>query len=201
MRTLARMIPTIGWAADLAEILLKDVDDRWPHVQGVARRATEISVVVPIWDRQHLIAAAYLHDIGYSPGLRRVGLHQLDGAAYLRRLGQERLARLVAHHSEARFEVEVHGASHLLAEYEPDGEELRDALTYCDITTSATGMPTTMVDRLAEIESRYGRSQDAAAGQILTALGRSRPYLEQAVERTERRVQALFAGDPCAPTR
>jgi hypothetical protein len=195
------MIPTIGWAADLAEFLLEEVDDRWSHVRGVARRAMEISGVVPVGDRRYLIAAAYLHDIGYSPALRRVGLHQLDGAAYLRRLGQERLARLVAHHSEARFEVEVRGGAHLLAEYEPDDQELQDALTYCDVTTSPMGMPTTVGDRLAEIEARYGRSPEAAARQVLTALERSYPYLEEAVERTERRVQALFAGRPCAPTR
>jgi hypothetical protein len=157
--------------------------------------------VVPSADRPYLVAAAYLHDIGYSPTLRRVGLHQLDGAAYLRGLGQERLARLVAHHSEARFEVEVRGAAHLLAGYEPDDRELRDALTYCDITTSPTGIPTILADRLAEIEARYGRLPEAAARQVLTALGRSRPHLEQAVERTERRVQALFAGGSCAPTR
>jgi hypothetical protein len=193
------MIPTIGWASDLAEVLLKDVDDRWPHVHGVARRAAEISAVVPAADRPYLIAAAYLHDIGYSPALRRVGLHQLDGAEYLRALGQERLARLVAHHSEARFEVEVRGAGHLLAEFEPDDQELRDVLTYCDITTSPTGIPTTLPERLAEIEARYGASTDAAARQILRALGRSRPHLEQAVERMERRVQALVARRPVRP--
>jgi hypothetical protein len=198
---MAPMIPTIGWAADLAELLLKDVDDRLSHVRDVAMRAMEISGVVPVGDRPHLIAAAYLHDIGYSPALRRVGLHQLDGAAYLRGLGQERLARLVAHHSEARFEVEVRGAAHLLAEYEPDDEELRDALTYCDMTTSPTGTPTSLVHRLAEIEVRYGASMGAAARRILTALRRSRPYLEQAMERTERRVQALVAGGSCASTR
>src|SRR5262249_54317049 len=156
------MIPTIGWAADLAEVLLEDVDDRWSHVRGVARRATEISAVVPAADRPYLIASAYLHDIGYSPALTRFGLHQLDGAAYLRALGHDRLARLVAHHSEARFEIEVRGAGHILAEYEPDDQGLHDALTCCDLTTSATGMPTTTADRIAEIEARYGRSRDAA---------------------------------------
>ncbi len=93
----------------------------------------------------------------------------------------------------------MRGAGHILAGYEPDDMEFRDALTYCDITTSPTGMPTTLADRLAEIEARYGRSPDVAARQILTALGRSRPYLERAVQRTERRVQAQFAGGACGP--
>ena len=197
--TLTPMIPTVGWAADLAETLLKDVDHRWPHVEGVARRAAEISYVVPAADRPYLVAAAYLHDIGYAPVLGRVGLHQLDGAAYLRWLGHERLARLVAHHSEARFEIELRGAGHLLAGYEAEDQRLRDALTYCDITTSPMGAPTTLTDRLAEIEDRYGSHADAVARQILEALGRSRPNLEQAVVRTERRIQAVYAGEPCRP--
>ena len=62
-------------------------------------------------DRAYFVAAAYLHDIGYAPELRRTGLHQLDGARYIRSHGAERVARLVAHHSEARFEIRLRGFS------------------------------------------------------------------------------------------
>ncbi len=173
-------------AARIAENLLWDVEPRWSHVQGVATRAVQISTVVPAEDRSLLIAAAYLHDIGYSPAIRRLGIHQLDGAAYLRECGHERLARLVAHHSEARFEIEVRGYAHLLTQYEPEDRQLQDALTYCDLTTSATGERISVELRLSEVERRYSRSDDGSAGEVLKALGRSRPHLEAAVQRTER---------------
>jgi len=35
-------------------------------------------------DADLLEAAAWLHDIGYTPGLAAAGLHSLDGARYLR---------------------------------------------------------------------------------------------------------------------
>ena len=105
-------------------------------------------------------------------------MHQLDGAEYLRARGHERLARLVARHSEARFEVEVRGAGRLLSAYEPDDERMRDALTYCDLTTSATRGRTTLQDRLAEIVARYCTQADDEAAhtfcrthKIPTALG------------------------------
>ena len=34
-----------------------------------------------------LVAAAWLHDIGYAPELVETGFHPLDGARYLRREG------------------------------------------------------------------------------------------------------------------
>ena len=61
-------------------------------------------------DRDLLIAAAWLHDIGYSPLVVDTGLHSLDGARYLQRLGYPaRLCGLIAHHSGARFEATQRG--------------------------------------------------------------------------------------------
>jgi hypothetical protein len=45
-----------------------------------------------------LVAAAYLHDLGYAPPLVETDLHTLDGARHLRALGHERLAGLVPYH-------------------------------------------------------------------------------------------------------
>lgn len=173
----------------MAENLLRDVEPRWAHVRGVALRAGEISKVLPTRDRSLLVAAAYLHDIGYSPVVRRVGIHQLDGAAYLREWGHERLARLVAHHSEARFEIEVRGYHEMLAQYAPEAQQLQDALTYCDLTTSATGECISVEMRLADVKRRYKEGKDAGAEEILEALARSRPYLKAAVSRVERRLR------------
>jgi HD superfamily phosphodiesterase len=97
------------WAAAEAERLLSPLGDRWKHVRAVGECAREVSAILDQEDRRYLVGAAYLHDIGYAPDLQRTGLHQLDGARYLRSLGADRLARLVAHHSEARFEIWLRG--------------------------------------------------------------------------------------------
>jgi HD superfamily phosphodiesterase len=86
----------VRWAAAESEARLSDLGDRWLHVQGVAEKAARIGRAFDGEDRAYLLAAAHLHDVGYSPSLSVTGLHQLDGAAHLRALGQERLARLVA---------------------------------------------------------------------------------------------------------
>jgi len=52
-------------------------------------------------DQPFLIAAAYLHDIGYALSLKKPGFHSLDGANdVLQSFGNKRLASLVAYHSE-----------------------------------------------------------------------------------------------------
>jgi HD superfamily phosphodiesterase len=66
-------------------------------------------------DGDALVAAAFLHDVGYAPSLNWLGFHPVDGARFLRGLGRERLACLVAHHSGARFEAEERGLVDKLA--------------------------------------------------------------------------------------
>jgi hypothetical protein len=124
-----------------------------------------------------LIAAGYLHDIGYAPGLKRTGLHQLDGARFIRKLGDQRLAGLVAHHSEARFEVELRGYGEELAEYRREGTRVYDALVYCDLTTGPDGTNMTFEDRIREVYERYGE------GDVSRALHMAEPYLKAAVDR------------------
>jgi hypothetical protein len=171
------------WAAGEAERLLSPLGDRWKHVRAVGKRARGVSVVLDLDDRRYLVAAAYLHDIGYAPGLQRTGLHQLDGASYIRSVGAERLAGLVAHHSEARFEIRLRGFATELAAYEREQSWVSDALTYCDLTTGPTGLPMTFEDRVAEVEQRYGE------GEIVEALRQATPYLVGAIERTKDRLR------------
>lgn len=100
----------VDWARSLAaDHLAEQVPTRWSHVQGVAHRALEVAPAFDPNDAAALIAAAWLHDVGYAPALTQTGAHQLDGAELLRSLGQERLAALVAHHSESRYELELLG--------------------------------------------------------------------------------------------
>jgi hypothetical protein len=171
------------WAASEAGRLLSPLGARWNHVRAVGECAREVSAVLDQEDRPYLVAAAYVHDIGYAPDLQRTGLHQLDGACYLRSLGAERLARLVAHHSEARFEIRLRGFATELAAYEREQSWVSDALTYCDLTTGPTGIPMTFEDRIAEVERRYGE------GEIVDALRQATPFLVGAVERTKDRLR------------
>ena len=72
------------WAQQLARALLQEpLPRRWAHVQGVADRARGLAPVLGA-DADLTEAAAWLHDIGYAPSLATTGLHQHDGARYLR---------------------------------------------------------------------------------------------------------------------
>jgi hypothetical protein len=171
---------TSDWAASYAEELLSPLGDRWLHVQGVARQAQRVAAVLPAGERDELVAAAYLHDLGYVPSLVQTGLHPLDGARHLRALGRERLAGLVAYHSAARAEAELRGLAAELAEFGDEASATSMALTYCDMTTGATGEPVTLAERLADVERRYG------AGHVVTrSVRQARPELERCVQHVE----------------
>src|SRR5260370_23435636 len=128
-----------SWAEQLALALLQEpLPRRWKHVQGVAARAHSLAPVLGA-DADLLEAAAWLHDVGYTPDLAVTGLHQLDGARYLRdtQHAATMLCRLVAHHSCAIIEAGERGLAHVLSsEFEPAPDVLASVLTCCDITTS-----------------------------------------------------------------
>jgi hypothetical protein len=79
--------PLVEAARDLASDLLGDLDGRWRHTRSVARRAADATTAVPQADRPVLVAAAWLHDIGYASTLRASGFHPLDGAWHVHELG------------------------------------------------------------------------------------------------------------------
>jgi hypothetical protein len=82
----------VRWAEAKASALLSDMGDRWRHVQAVAARAQTAGQALDTEeDRVALLAAAWLHDIGYAPSVAATGFHPLDGARHVRRLGQERV--------------------------------------------------------------------------------------------------------------
>ncbi|WP_285629349.1 HD domain-containing protein [Actinoallomurus iriomotensis] len=168
-----------SWARDLARQLLeRPLPRRWAHTQGVAGRAESLAPLLA-GEADLLAAAAWLHDIGYSPEIVDTGFHSLDGARYLRDVhgADERLCRLVAHHSCATYEATERGLHDtLVAEFDPERPELAEALTYCDMTTGPDGIHLDVADRLAEIHSRYGpehlvsRSISAATPCITSAV-------------------------------
>ena len=107
MLPIVNPVGQVEWAYGLAKDLLETtLPRRWAHTQGVADQAETLAPILGA-DTDILIAACLLHDIGYAPDLVDSGMHQLDGARYLRDVAQadERLCRLVAYHSCADNEA------------------------------------------------------------------------------------------------
>jgi HD domain len=177
------MVDLVAWSAEQSRARLAPLGDRWAHARGVAERAQQIAAAVDAADRDVLIAAAYLHDVGYAPELAAHGFHPLDGAQWLRRQGRERLAGLVAHHTAARFEAEAHGLGESLATFADERSAVTDALAYSDLTTGPAGERVSVAERLGEIERRYGR-----ASTVVRALESASDTLLAMVARTERRL-------------
>lgn len=81
-----KVVAEVEDAAALAEAwLTRALPRRWRHVQSVADRARWVAKALFLPD--DLVAAAWLHDIGYVPELAQTGFHPFDGARYLRRVG------------------------------------------------------------------------------------------------------------------
>jgi HD superfamily phosphodiesterase len=99
-------------------------------------RAHRVGEVISADDPDVLIAASYLHDIGYAPALMRTRFHPVDGAMHLHELGEERLAGFVAYHSGAEAEARLRGLGDQLGQFQRERSEVADALTYCDVTTA-----------------------------------------------------------------
>ena len=166
------------WATAQAERLMAPMGDRWLHVQAVARKAHRMAIVLPANDGEALVAAAFLHDIGYAPSLNWLGFHPVDGARFLRAQGRERLACLVAHHSGARFEAEERGLVEELAAFPVEDGPVMDALTFADMTIGPAGQPMTLEERISEIRDRYPPGRPGAPGHCpcpAAAAGRHRP--------------------------
>jgi hypothetical protein len=181
------MSDSLAWAFELAREKLADVlPRRWKHVQGVGRRVRVVGPLFTVEDYELLVGAALLHDIGYAPDLIGTGFHPLDGARYLRAVGgPDRLVNLVAHHSCATLEAELRGLSDELAEFEDEKTVLRDALWWADMTTTPDGGETTVVERVAEIQTRYGPDD-----LVSCFIRRAWDDLNAAAERTQRRLEA-----------
>jgi hypothetical protein len=171
------------WAKAQVERLIAPLGNRWAHVQAAARQAGRVAAVLPAEDGDVLVAAAFLHDVGYAASLNRLGFHPVDGAHFLRRHGQEWLACLVAHHSGARFEAEERSLVDELAAFPMENGPVMDALTFADMTIGPAGQPMTLDQRVDEILRRYPPDD-----LVHRAIVRARPLLQTAVERTWHRL-------------
>ena len=171
---------------EVKRMLRKRMPERWQHTRGVANQAAKIAFTVPPADRVILISAAWLHDIGYTPALRKTGFHPLDGALFLRERGwNERTVALVAHHSGARFVPAYRGFESLMAEFDFEDSAVSDALTYADQTVGPHGRKMTVPYRIAEAISRHGPDSPNARARVDRV-----PYLLAVADRVEQRLAA-----------
>ncbi|OJF84987.1 HD domain-containing protein [Nocardia seriolae] len=173
-----------SWAWRLARSELElPLPRRWAHSQGVGRAAIEVAARLDC-DTELLVASAILHDVGYAPRLVVTGFHPLDGARFLRdeHEADQRVTRLVANHTFALLEADERELGVQLAAEFPilDDHVLVDALTYCDMTTTPDGEPTTAANRIHEILTRYGR--DTTVGRFMQCAATN---ILEAVFRTE----------------
>ena len=132
--------------------------ERREHSVAVGRKVAKVAELVPTYQRSALIAAAYLHDVGYVHLLS--GFHPIDGARFLSKQGfSKAVCHLVAHHSASTEEAKERGID--LSVFDEFGvdEDLGQAhsvLWWADMTTGPTGQDVSVFDRLDEICSRYG---------------------------------------------
>lgn len=151
-------IPTGSDTANAVTALLNQLAPaRRAHSVAVGEAAASKARYVPASDREELITAAVLHDIGYA--VPQVGFHPIDGARHLRDLDYSPLiCHLVATHSAAHLEAAERGLP--VSIFDPFGLDRdtrahRAVLLWADLTTSPTGTSCTVTERLDEIASRY----------------------------------------------
>jgi putative nucleotidyltransferase with HDIG domain len=186
MDVTASLPATVPGARDLAQTVLSGLTDRWRHTIQVARRAEDLAAGLAPADQRTLLAAAWLHDIGYAEALVETGFHPLDGARFLGREGwPARLCSLVAHHSGARFVAAARGLAGELRAYREERSAVADALTYADQITGPRGERLTIEQRLADMLRRHG--PDSAQAR---AHERRAPYLRAVAARVQQRQAA-----------
>jgi hypothetical protein len=169
-----------AWAEDHSRRLLSPLGRRWHHARAVADTARKLTIGLTPGDADVLVAAAYLHDVGYAPELALTGFHPLDGARHLRVLGHERLAGLVAHHTQGRHEAKLRGLQQALEGFNDEDSIVSVALAYCDLTTGPSGQSMTPAQRLLDVEARYGENSPVTGG-----LRAAWPELMNAVRQVE----------------
>lgn len=164
--------------------LLSSAAPRWGHVQAVARRAEELAAGLRDAERSLVVAAAWLHDIGYAEELVATGFHALDGARHLERTNWPApICALVAFHTGAEFEANERGMLEALSQFVPPPPHLVDALTAADLSVGPDGARVDPHERIVEILDRYD-----AEDPVHRAVRRSAPELLASVARAERRL-------------
>ena len=183
--------PSVPAARGLAYRLLDRDPERLRHSAGVAARAADLVRAVGDTEGSLLVAAAWVHDIGYSAALTVTGFHPLDGARFLRSAGwDDALCDLVAHHSGSRFVAAVNGFDEQLREFEYVENAVSDALTVADQTVGPDGIPLSLEARLQDMLNRHG--PDSANTRAHPRRG---AYIRSAFHRVASRLEGADVAD------
>jgi hypothetical protein len=169
-----RPCPTPGEARLLARNMLAGEGTRWPHVRTAGFVATRLTTLFDDDEAALLLAAATLHDIGYARQIAQTGFHPLDGALFLQSEGfPDRLAALVAHHSQAVVTASRRGVPDLAERFPQEQSLLVDALVYADMHAAPDGRIVGTEWRLTDIARRHpGSYQDARAELLCASISR-----------------------------
>ena len=145
----------IARARVVAADALRDDAVLLQHSARSAARAAELARRIPHSRGSEVVAAAWLHDIGYAPQIQRTGFHPLDGALFLM-AGDwpERVIRLVAHHSLASLEAPFYGVGHHLGVIEAVTGPDADILVSADLDGGSGEPAPTVEERLALMRVR-----------------------------------------------
>lgn len=182
-------------AQQLSRRLLATNPERMRHTAAVAARAASLAGAVDDGDVNLLVAAAWVHDIGYSQALRETGFHPLDGARFLESLGWDpRLCGLVAHHSGSRFVAAVMGLDSALSEFPFVQDAVSDALTIADQTVGPNGRRLTLDERLRDMLEWHGPESPNAQGH-----SQREAYFRATLQRFTAQLVAREAGESRAP--
>ncbi len=158
--------------------------------------AQRLSVLFDAEEATLLVAAATLHDLGYAPTVAATGFHPLDGGLHLRSLGlSERLASLVAHHSEAELLAAGHGVGNLCGHFPREDSLVADALVYADMHSAPDGRVVRAEERLEDIARRRPDPvEELRAQRLRAAMARVGEALESRVAVLPR--DGLRMGEP-----
>jgi hypothetical protein len=141
MPVTANPAPLVRDAEALARRLLADDSDRLAHCRYAAAITETAADALDVHDSDALVAAAWLHDIGYAPSIAHTGFHPLDGALHLAAEGwPDQTVLLVAHHSHAAVLAPYFAVEHQLAVLDHVLGDAEDILTYADLRSGPTGM-------------------------------------------------------------
>lgn len=177
-------------AHEIARGLLLGLPLRFAHVRGVAAAASDLGA------NEHVVSAAWLHDIGYADQLHRTGMHAIDGAIFLQLAGAPmEVVSLVAFHTGAEYEADERGVVDQLIQFDRPPQDLLDLLILADLVTDTSGQRVSVGQRLSEIFSRYDPEHP-----VHRAVLRSRSYLEDCAARAaERSGYPMNVSPPATP--
>ncbi|WP_350352828.1 HD domain-containing protein [Microbacterium sp. A8/3-1] len=174
-------------ARSVSQACLVALPRRWAHVQGVAAAGARVAPLVDAKRADEIVAACWLHDVGYASEIAETGFHPVDGARFAQRVGFPPLVvSLIAFHTGAAGEAAERGLSGDLAQFDAPPSEVLDVVTFADMTTAVDGAPVDAEARVAEILSRYGvgdpvhRAVSVSAPGLLASVGRVQARLAAA---------------------